>query len=92
MLFGSITPYGKLRDKNNSDKTGDQIFVSGKIQKAEVINEKVYYKIAEAKELIPQERTFPKKVQAQVTLTGGRIPDSAKQSIDIIVKKETRIR
>ena len=32
-------------------KTGDQIFVSGKIQKAEVINGDVYYKIAEVEEL-----------------------------------------
>lgn len=52
-------------------KTGDEIFVSGKIQKAEVINGKVYYKIAEAKELIPQDRAFPKKVQAKVNIVRG---------------------
>ena len=42
-------------------KTGDEIYIAGKIERAEVINSKVYYKIAEADELIPQHLLLSRK-------------------------------
>lgn len=57
-----------MAEYNIKYKTGDEIYISGKVERAEVINGKVFYKIKECEEIIPQEIVYPKTTKASIDI------------------------
>lgn len=60
-----------MANYNVKYKIGDEIYVRGTVERIEIINHQINYKICECEELIPQDIAFPKMENATVNLIKG---------------------